>query len=78
MTFVLLNGIWLDHCQRPLLGEEEVDLPLGLLQAVAAMQLVNGLVFHSELDSQAGRAQTLDSIITGTTSSTVFLSFFFC
>lgn len=66
---MLLHRVWLDHCQRSLLREEEVDLPLGLLRAVAAMQLVDGLVLHSELDSQTGRAQTLESIITGAASS---------
>lgn len=71
---MLLHCIWLDHCQCSLLGEEKVDLPLGLLQAVAAMELVNGLVFRSKLDSQTGRAQTLESI-TGTANSTVYFFF---
>lgn len=70
-TFVPLHSIWLDHCQCPLLREEKVDLTLGFLQAVAAMELVDGLVFYSELDPQTGRAQTLESIITGTANSTV-------
>lgn len=65
VTFVLLHSIGLDHCQCPLPGEEKVDLPLGLLRAVAAVQLVDGLVLHSELGSQTGRAQTLESAITG-------------
>lgn len=62
---MLLHSIGLDHCQCPLPGEEKVDLPLGLLRAVAAVQLVDGLVLHSELGSQTGRAQTLESAITG-------------
>lgn len=62
---MLLHSIGLDHCQCPLPGEEKVDLPLGLLRAVAAVQLVVGLVLHSELGSQTGRAQTLESAITG-------------
>lgn len=54
-TFVLLRSVGLDHRQRPLPGEEEVDLPLGLLGAVAAVQLVDGLLLlHSQLGPQTG------------------------
>lgn len=65
VTFVLLHSIGLDHCHCPLLGEEKVDLPLGLLWAVAAVQLVDGLVLRSELGSQTGRAQALESAVAG-------------
>ena len=49
---MLLRCVWFDHGQSALSGKEEADLPPRLLSAGAAVELVDGIVLHTEAGPQ--------------------------
>lgn len=61
---MFLHGIRLNRCKRLLSREEEADLSLGLLEAGAAVKLIDRIVLYSELRSEADGGRTHTSAFT--------------